>query len=295
MEPVAIPDHVRANWRDWWPDEADAIATAMPGRLAAALAAWQLRDPVALGEGEVALVFAVLGADGHEAVLKLNPAAARDPELADEHRALALWAGAGAAPRVYGTRDEGRTLLLERIRPGAHLPAGPADAERILEVLGTLARRLHVPVPAGTFGSLAASANARSWRDSLADPRDRDELADLLSPVGDERLLHLDLHRLNALSTGGGWVAIDPKPLAGDPCAEVFGFLDGPPLTSLPAAEPAARVHVTRLIAVYATAAGLDPVRVGRWLRIRTLAYAAQLDPAHVKTAQLLGLARALG
>lgn len=161
-------------------------------------------------------------------------------------------------PRVYRTRDDGHTMLLQRVRPGENLRATGAGAVEILTVLGALARRIHVVVRAGTFGALVDAAEAASWRAALSDARDRHELDRLLAPRAHDRLLHLDLHWLNALRAGTGWVAIDPKPLIGDPCAEVFAFLDGPPLTAIPPGRSEARRHVKRLIEIYAAAAVLD-------------------------------------
>jgi streptomycin 6-kinase len=67
----------------------------------------------------------------------------------------------------------------------------------------------------------------------LADPHEHSlvrrcvaRLAELLPEPGD-RLLHWDLHYDNVLAADRApWLVIDPKPLAGDPCFELFPALN---------------------------------------------------------------------
>jgi streptomycin 6-kinase len=101
------------------------------------------------------------------------------------------------------------------------------------------------------------------------------------------------LHALNVLRGPGGWIAIDPKPCLGDPCADVYGFLDGAPLDELPTRSGAAREWLRARLSDYARAGGGDPDRLAAWLRIR-----AQIllgEGAGDKREALLRLRDALG
>jgi streptomycin 6-kinase len=283
------------NWRAWWPSQADAIAVDARARLTAAVAAWRLTELEPLPGGEVALVFAAAAPDG-ETVLKLNPRVAGETDaLAQEGSALELWARAGIAPRVLATRDDGLTLLLDRVRPGHDLLG--TDAFEIVRTLGALCPRIHLAVTPGRFRPLGEGSQALSWRRALAGTRELDELERLLIPSRADQLLHTDLHWLNALRGPDGWVVIDPKPYVGDPHADVFAFFDGPPLGAMPDGRWAAREHVRALTQLYAREAGLDRDRIEAWIRIRALAIAGEAGGAgsgDAWTERLLRLADAL-
>jgi streptomycin 6-kinase len=269
---------VHPNWRLWWPAHAERIAADMRARLPAAIAAWDLRRLTPLTGGEVALVFAAASAYG-DAVLKLSPRVAGETdELAAEPLALELWSVAGVAPRVHGSRDGGHTVLMERVRPGHNLRDAGAGALQIVSTLGRLCPLIHLAGQEHRFRRLRDGADIPSWRRQLAGTRERDELERLLEPADDDRLLHIDLHWLNALRGPAGWVVIDPKPLVGDPHAEVFGFFDGPPLETLADGRAGAREQLRRLTDAYARAAGLDRDRLEAWVRLRALVFAGQLD-----------------
>jgi streptomycin 6-kinase len=268
------------NWRTWWPEQADAIAADIRARLTAAVTAWRLTELEPLPGGEVALVFAVATPDG-EAVLKLSPRVAGETDaVAHEGSALELWARAGIAPHMLATRDDGVTLLLERVRPGHDLR--DADAVEIVRTLGALCPRVHLAVTPGRFRRLGEGSQALSWRRALAGTRELSDLERLLTPSPEDRLLHTDLHWLNALRGPDGWVVIDPKPYVGDPHADVFAFFDGPPLGAMPDGRWAARKHVRALTELYARKAGLDRDRIEAWIRIRALAIVGEAGQAGV-------------
>jgi streptomycin 6-kinase len=270
-------ESVHPNWRVWWPAHAEQIAVEMRSRLPAAIDAWGLRGLTPLPGGEVALVFAVDSIHG-EAVLKLSPRVPGETdEIAAEPLALTLWAAAGIAPRVHGSRDDGHTVLMQRIRPGHNLRDTGADAAEIVSTLGRMCPRLHLAGQEPRFRRLREASDIASWRRQLQDTRERDELERLLDPGDDDRLLHIDLHWLNVLRGPAGWVAIDPKPVVGDPHAEVFGFFDGPPLERVPDGRRAAREHLQELVGLYARASGLDRDRLLTWIRIRALVFAGEL------------------
>jgi len=278
LEVIPMCSAPESNWRAWWPSRADEIAADARRRLAAAVDGWRLRDLEPMLGGEVALVFAVAAPDG-DAVLKVNPrVAGATDELAQEGHALELWAGQGIGPRVLGARDDGLTLLLQRIRPGHNLRDTGADARQIMRTLGGLCPRIHLVAEPGRFCPLGEGSEATSWRHALAGTRELAELERLLTPSREDRLLHTDLHWLNALRGPRGWTVIDPKPHVGDPHADVFAFFDGPPLSAMPDGRRAAREHMRSLTELYARTAGLDRDRVEAWIRIRALAIAGESD-----------------
>jgi streptomycin 6-kinase len=162
--------------------------------------------------------------DGEDVVLKLQ---FPDHECRHEAEALWRWNGKGAV-RLLKHAPELGALLLERCRPGQCL-ADDTETDRIGVVAGLL--RL-LTIPAGDPFTRLNDEAAR-WRDSLdhnwmaaGKPCEqylvdaaRKALQDLcLEKETEEVLLHQDLHGHNILSSErGAWLAIDPKPLAGDP------------------------------------------------------------------------------
>ena len=87
-----------------------------------------------------------------------------------------------------------------------------------------------------------------------------------------ESLVHGDLHHHNILRSERGWLAIDPKPMLGEPEFDVPVPLESP---SVPAAD---RALETRLAAF--VAAGLDEERIRNWTVIRGAYLQPQEAPA---------------
>jgi streptomycin 6-kinase len=245
-----------------------------------------------LSGGEVALVLGARSAAG-DAVLKLSPwpDGARPSREGD---ALSVWAERGASPRVLGARDDGHTLLLERIRPGRSLRDTGAGGPAIVDTIGRLCRTLHGARPPARLPSLAEHALADGWFTALLGTPEHDLLRRLTVPGAEDRLLHLDLHWLNALEGPNGWLAIDPKPCLGDPCADVWVFFDGPPRNEIPDRLEPATAYLEGLIDRYAHAAGLNRGRLVTWIRIRALVTERQADPSATRERGLIELARAL-
>ncbi len=87
--------------------------------------------------------------------------------------------------------------------------------------------------------------------------------------------MHGDFHHHNVLSSGAGYVAIDPKPMLGEPEDDVASFLWNPIPHRM-------RLDVTeRGLAVFA-AAGLDAWRMRAWAVIRGSYLGAQEDEVRV-------------
>jgi streptomycin 6-kinase len=194
---------------------------------------WSLRVDGPPRSGVGALVLPVRRADdGTGAVLKVQIV---DEETRGEAVALRHWDGRGAV-RLLAEDEAAGALLLERLDPDRSLDAVPDHIEATTILSGLLIRLVAEPAPPGlrhlrdiAEGMLADVPRTLA---ALADDEDRrrlrrcaDEVADLVGEPGD-RLLHWDLHFQNVLAgTREPWLAIDPKPLAGDPGFELLPAL----------------------------------------------------------------------
>ncbi|MCI3221415.1 hydroxyurea phosphotransferase [Streptomyces sp. NP-1717] len=219
-----------------------AFIAALPARAAGFLKRWELRRTGPAMHGMCALVLPVERADGTPAVLKLQDL---DGETAGEPVALRLWDGDGAV-RLLEYDEASGTLLLERLDAARDL-AGVPVREGVAVIAGLLARLTARPAPAGlrTLGGIAGAMldEAPVAVRSLPAGAERRLLLDCAAAVREvagepgERLLHWDLHFENVLApvpdagaaAGAGvrepWLAIDPKPLAGDPGFELLPAL----------------------------------------------------------------------
>nr|WP_319384839.1 aminoglycoside phosphotransferase family protein [uncultured Roseibium sp.] len=161
---------------------------------------------------------------GHEdVVLKLQFV---HRETRHEADALRLWNGKGACRLLDQDPDLG-ALLLERCRPGRYL-ADATDTDQ-LSILADLLRKLLVPArapftPLNEEAAAWMSSIEKDWRDAEKPCEKRlvDAAVAAVNDFGSEEtpsvILHQDLHGHNILSAEREpWLAIDPKPLAGDP------------------------------------------------------------------------------
>jgi streptomycin 6-kinase len=221
---IVVPPALAAYHARSYGEEGRAFTAALPGLVAGFLQRWRLRLDGPPRHGMVALVLPVVGADGTRAVLKLSP---MDEEHAGEATALRTWAGQGAV-RLLDDDPATGTLLLERLHDSRSLADLPDDLRAVQVVSELLARLTAHPAPRGirTLASVAERmlADAPAAAQSLADPDARRLLARCAAAVREvaddagDRLLHWDLHYENVLAGDREpWLAIDPKPLAGDP------------------------------------------------------------------------------
>jgi streptomycin 6-kinase len=247
------------RWRGYWPatDPAE-LAADVEERFAAAIAAWRLEGIEPLDGGVVALTCAAVR-NGRPVVLKLNPRGTPDDvQLAGEGAALAFWHPTGAAAELLDQRDDGFTLLLERLRPGDPLEDAGIGLEQRLTEIGRLVARLHTAGPPPSF-FIHVGDFEPSWE----------------IPAGNaEVLTHLDLHAGNALRTQDGWKAIDPKGVRADRHADVWALIDPLTLEDFPRDPTQAEATAVRWLDRYAEAAEMDLDRAREWTRIRASAEA---------------------
>lgn len=216
-----------ANYRAW--------AARLPDLIPAALRRWELRPDGPPRYGVCALVIPVRRVDGTPAALKLQPV---DDQTAGEPVALRLWEGDGAVRLLDD--DSAGSMLLERLdatRPLSSLADPSATVPLRAELLARLTAHA-APTGVRRLADIAAGmlAQVPDALPSLRDPAERrllrtcaDAVAELAGEAGD-RLLHWDLHHNNVLASlpGSGrepWLAIDPKPLAGDLGFELLPIL----------------------------------------------------------------------
>ncbi|MFI5885357.1 aminoglycoside phosphotransferase family protein [Streptomyces sp. NPDC051554] len=221
---IDIPAGLVASYESFGGKAGEAFAAALRERAERFLGQWELRLDGPSMNGRCALVLPVLRADGTPAVLKLQDV---DEETAGEPVALRVWDGDGAVRLLEADADTG-TLLLERLDAGRVLADLPDSREATLVVARLLARLTAVEAPAGMrrLGDIAAEWPHRTSAalPRVCDPAERRLIADCAAAVREvagepgDRLLHWDLHFENVLAADRApWIAIDPKPLAGDP------------------------------------------------------------------------------
>ncbi|MFF3552454.1 aminoglycoside phosphotransferase family protein [Streptomyces tsukubensis] len=239
---IRVPERLAAAHRDHGTEASRAFIAGLPARAEEFLERWELTPAGEPMHGVVALVLPVVRSDGTESVLKLQPV---DDETAGEPVALRAWDGAGAV-RLLDHDPATGTLLLERLDAARPLSA-VADTGEAVRILGTLLAGLTLlPAPAGLrrLGDVTAAMleQVPGALSTLVAEDERRLLADCAAAVREvagepgDRLLHWDLHYDNVLgSAREPWLAIDPKPLAGDPGFELL-----PALTNRFDPDPAA-------------------------------------------------------
>jgi streptomycin 6-kinase len=173
---------------------------------------WDLRAGEAYVPGVCGHVMRVELADGSPAVLKVFWPHREAEQEAD---ALERWDGDGAV-RLLARDDERHALLLERCEPGSFLSTANDPVGVLIELLPRLWKS------GEGFSSLAAETE--QWAEYLLETPDR-ALCDVglgyireLAPTqGEQVLVNQDLHGENVLAAQREpWLAIDPKPLAGE-------------------------------------------------------------------------------
>ena len=228
-------------------------------------------------------------AQGEQAVLKVQ-----QPDRESEHEAAALelWDGDGAI-RLLDSEPEEHALLVERCVPGT--PLSSVGGEAALDVFAALLPRLWKPA-AAPFRPLAEEA--AWWLESLpanwqrfGRPFERrlldagvDALQELPPTQGEQVLVHQDLHGENVLAAQREpWLAIDPKPLAGE---REFGL--APIVRSFELGY--SKRHVLHRLDRLSSELGLDRERARGWAIGQTLAWTfdSAYHERHVEAARWL-------
>ncbi|MDN3023445.1 aminoglycoside phosphotransferase family protein [Streptomyces sp. S.PB5] len=222
---IDIPEGLAAAQEKFNGEAGRSFIAGLPELAADFLERWELRPDGGAMHGVSALVLPVIRrTDGVEAVLKLQ---LLDEESEGEPVALRIWDGDGAVHLLDHDPATG-TMLLERLDPARMLSHLPDSREGVLVIARLLAHLTRLPAPDGMrrLGDIAgAMLEQTPWAlERIPDEEARALVADCAAAVRDvvdepgDRLLHWDLHDENVLAADRApWLAIDPKPLAGDP------------------------------------------------------------------------------
>ncbi|HYP45343.1 MAG TPA: aminoglycoside phosphotransferase family protein [Propionibacteriaceae bacterium] len=269
---VDIPEHFAAfrhrsqDWADW--------LDALPRLIRTVVEEWSVTVDGPPWTGQGALALPVVTPRGERAVLKLGWP---HPEAAYEHLALRTWGGRGAV-RLLQADPRRWVYLLERADASHDLHA--LSVREACEVVAGLYQQLHVPaIP--QLDRL--SVQAERWTHELLELRNhpsvprryveqaaalaRDFAAD---PASDGILIHTDLHYFNVLAAvRQPWLAIDPKPLSGEPAYEVAPLLWNRWDEAVATGDVRGAL-LDRLFTVV-DAAGLEEDRVRDWVTVREM------------------------
>lgn len=263
---------VRANWAG---DGAAAEAEALACLGESYLDRWDLRPDGAAMHGMASLIQPVRCADGSAAVLKVPVI---DVDQPGEAAALRAWDGDGAVC-LYDEDPDTWVMLLERLEP-RDLETFRDDLSAT-RILCALLRRLHahaappgIPSLADVAAKMVADApDAATKFDNPAHGRQLRYWADATAEIDGEagdRLLHWDLHFENVLAAEREpWLAIDPKPLLGDPAFDVLPALGNRWDEVVATGDPVRAVR--RRYDVMVDELALEPERALAWTYARLL------------------------
>jgi streptomycin 6-kinase len=254
-----------ARWRERAPRVAGELADE-----------WNLRLGASYQPGVPGHVVRAELDDGTPAVLKLFWPHREAEQEAD---ALERWNGNGAV-RLLAHDAERSALLLERCEPGTFLSAVDDPLAPLIELLPRLW------VSGEGFRPLAEEVEWWLEHDlcDVADAQVRDAvtgyLRELAPSQGEQVLVHQDLHGENVLAAQREpWLAIDPKPLAGE---REFGVA---PIVRSPELGHSKREVLYRLDRLCAEL-GLDRERARGWTIAQTAAWSGGSDfvETHMQT-----------
>lgn len=286
--PVVLEQSAHADGRRW--------LAGLPALLDAAVGRWDLELGAPFRSGSAAWAAPVTRrTDGLDAVLKVT---LPHREACFEGAGLRVWDGDGAV-RLVAEHAATFTLLIERCRPGDQLNNDPASAEARLGAASQLLRRLWArPVPVGapfeTVGDVCREwatvvrQRMTEFRPGL-DPALVETGAALLEtlPASATRrvLVHGDFNPTNVLrSEREPWLAIDPKPMVGDPCYDVSPLVAQ---TDEPSDGQPRRDVLRRHFEHVASVVGEPAERMSAWATARSVEAAlwcvslGRLDDAH--------------
>ncbi|HTX91577.1 MAG TPA: aminoglycoside phosphotransferase family protein [Anaerolineales bacterium] len=194
-------------------------------------------------------------------------------ELTSEINTLRVYDGQGAC-QIYAADPGKGLLLLERLLPGRMLVT-LEDDDQATAIAADVMKQTHRPVP-----QQEGFLSLRAWFGELKKLRPmfgggtgpfpeksfttaEGLIRDLFSEDRPQVLLHGDFHHYNILSSGRGWLVIDPKGVAGPAEYEVGPLLMNPYTLRLEEAEALRRTE--RRIAILSEQLGFERARLRAW------------------------------
>jgi len=264
--PPALEEQ-RELGREWgaWLDR-------LPGLARDLQAEWGLTQVAVARHGFCSLVLPVVTAAWDGAALKITFDG--DDESLHESVMLQRWAGDGAV-QLLRADPHRRALLLEWL-DGPDL-TDTWDLEAC-EVVAALYGRLHAPAPPQLrpLTSYVERWTSQLVEDAAGSPLLPPRLVahavslarDLVSdPASVGVSIHGDLHYENVLHGERGWLAIDPKPMSGDPHYELAPML----WNRWDELAGDVQAGVRRRFHTLVDAAGLDEHRARDWVIVRMI------------------------
>ncbi|MBP2476481.1 streptomycin 6-kinase [Crossiella equi] len=267
---IAVPERFVAETIARQGDGARGWLDQLPDVVRELCAYWQVELDGPPTHGALALVVPVRSGEERYAV----KVSWLDEDTRHEATALQRWAGHGAV-RLLAEDPAHGAMLLERLDETRSLEHEAHD--EACEVVGNLARRLWVPPPASVprliDEALLWAADAHHEWDRVGQPVPHKLVGravrahiELTSGGYRPSLLHRDLGFGNVLAgRREPWLAIDPKPISGDPHYELL------PLLRSRFDELGSPAALRRRLALLADASGLDLPRSMEWALARAV------------------------
>ena len=251
---------------------------ALPTVVEELAARWELTLDAPLGDPPRASGWVAPGvtSDGTSVFLKVGwPHREAETEAAG----LRFFDGRGAV-RLLAHDDPHFAVLTERVIPGDPLTdLGVDEGNRV--AVSVLEQLWRAPEPdLAAIGLLATTVeewNARFPRTRRDYPAGlvsmADELGSKLVETQDSLVVvHGDFNPTNVLRNhAGGWLAIDPKPLIGDPAYDLAQFLANRIDDAEAGGNPAD--DLTRQVRFFAAALDLSPVRIAGWTAVKAVGW----------------------
>src|SRR5688572_13148750 len=222
---IEVPAELAGYHEKFFGDRGKRWIADLPDLATSYLHRWGLTVDGEAMHGMVGLVLPVRAEDGTPAALKLQPL---DHEHLGEATALRAWAGQGTVLLLDDAEEaESSILLLERLQGDRSLIDHP-EIDQAVRIIAELLAGLHAHTAPPQIRLLNDVIDAMlAYAPEAATKLEPDEarlLRSWAARVGElagsaaDRLLHWDLHYENVLAgQREPWLAIDPKPLAGDP------------------------------------------------------------------------------
>lgn len=199
-------------------------------------------------------------------------------ELTNEIAALRLFNGEGACQLIDADEERG-FLLLERLQPGEMLST-LEDDEEATRISAEVMKRVWRFDFAALHAERSAFIQLSDWFDGLkrlrkifnggTGPLDEKLVArveqstkEFFTENHSPILMHGDLHHFNILSSGRGWLAIDPKGVIGPACYEVGPLMINPWGMSLQGSQ--LELRMKRRVDVLHEHLGFERERIIEW------------------------------
>lgn len=203
---------------------------SLPSTIQTYLQKWELTSEGPVSNLSYNYVIKVTDSEGTPLILKLG---VPNFDTGNEMVTLQAYNGEGCA-KLLNSDPENGVMLLERLVPGTMLSA-ETDERIVLEHYIKVWKAIRKPLTDGAstpslvhwFRGLTNYRNSGDSRVTMEHVQLAEEYFQMVMDTSKgPELLHGDLHHENILySEQKGWLAIDPKGVAGDPYFDVVSFL----------------------------------------------------------------------